>query len=54
VLRGGYKFFYDEESYSFGAGILPQASVPAGIDFSYSHYGRLGNIVRFSLFLELK
>ena len=50
-LRGGYKFLYDEESYSVGLGWYGRESLslPVGISFSYSNYGRLGNIIRFSL-----
>lgn len=48
-LRLGYKFFYDEESYSIGFGIHPQLAFPLTLDFSYSDYGRLGKISRFSL-----
>jgi hypothetical protein len=53
TLRGGYKFFYDEESYSFGLGLNPQLDVPLNIDFAYSEYGRLGNILRFTLHLGM-
>jgi hypothetical protein len=54
TLRGGYKFYYDEETYSFGVGVNPQfASYPVNVDFSFSNYGRLGNIVRFTLQLGL-
>ncbi len=49
TLRGGYKFFYDEETYSLGLGVDPQLSVPVSFDFAYSAYGRLGNISRFTL-----
>jgi hypothetical protein len=51
VLRGGYKFLYDEESYSVGLGWYGRESLglPVGISFAYSSYGRLGNILRFSL-----
>ncbi len=49
TLRAGYKFFYDEESYSFGVGLNPQLSTPVDFDFSFSDYGRLGNISRFTL-----
>lgn len=52
-LRGGYKFFYDEESYSLGLGINPQLEVPVNFDFAFSDYGRLGNILRFSLQLGM-
>ncbi len=53
VLRGGYKFFYDEESYSFGIGLNPDIYIPMGIDFAFASYGRLGNILRFSLQLGI-
>ncbi len=48
-LRGGYKFFYDEESFNAGIGINGGAVVPVEVDFSLSSYGRLGTIVRFSV-----
>lgn len=48
TLRGGYKFFYDEEKFNFGIGINVPSEIPAAIDFSFSDYGRLGNILRFS------
>jgi hypothetical protein len=54
VLRGGYKFFYDEETYTLGAGLLPQASLPVSADFAFSDYGRLGKIIRFTVSLEMK
>lgn len=53
ILRGGYKFFYDEESYSFGVGLNPHLTTPVALDFAYSDYGRLGNILRFTLQLGL-
>ncbi len=49
TLRAGYKFFYDEESYSFGFGLDPKLSIPMSIDFAFADYGRLGNILRFTL-----
>lgn len=49
MIRGGYKFFYDEETYSFGLGINAEPVVPFSIDFSISNYGRLGNILRLTL-----
>ncbi|PIQ09192.1 MAG: hypothetical protein COW71_07835 [Ignavibacteriales bacterium CG18_big_fil_WC_8_21_14_2_50_31_20] len=49
MLRGGYKFFYDEESYSLGFGINPQIGSPINFDFAYSDYNRLGNIMRFTV-----
>ena len=53
TLRGGYKFFFDEDTYNFGIGINPNLSYPVNLDFSYSNFGRLGNIVRFTLQLGL-
>lgn len=52
-LRAGYKFFYDEESYSFGVGINPRFEMPATIDFAFADYGRLGSILRFTINLGL-
>lgn len=52
-LRAGYKFFYDEETFSLGFGINPNLSLPFSTDFSFSDYGRLGNILRFTLQLGL-
>jgi len=52
-LRGGYKFFYDEETYSFGFGLRSHFSMPVEVDFAYSAYGRLGNISRFTIHLGL-
>jgi hypothetical protein len=49
TLRAGYKFFYDEESYSFGFGLDPKLSFPLNFDFAFADYGRLGNILRFTL-----
>ena len=49
TIRGGYKFFYDEETYSFGLGINGEPLVPVSFDFSISNYGRLGNILRLTL-----
>ncbi len=53
TLRGGYKFFYDEETYSFGFGLNPQLEVPFNVDFAFSDYGKLGNIMRFTLQLGM-
>lgn len=52
-IRSGYKFFYDEETYSFGAGIKSNISIPVVIDFAFSDYGRLGKITRFTVQLGL-
>jgi hypothetical protein len=53
VLRGGYKFFYDEESYSFGIGVNTPVPFPLMLDFAFADYGRLGNITRFTLQLGI-
>lgn len=53
TVRGGYKFFYDEESLSLGLGVNPQFEFPLSLDFAYSDYGRLGNILRFTLQLGM-
>jgi len=49
ALRGGYKINADEESISFGAGIRSSvAGSDLAIDYSFSNFGLLGNINRFS------
>lgn len=50
-LRGGYKFKYDEEDLTLGAGLkmaLPQG-VGIKIDYAYANYGILNNTQRFSI-----
>ncbi|NUN69955.1 MAG: PorV/PorQ family protein [Bacteroidetes bacterium] len=49
VLRGGYKFFYDEESFTAGIGLDPKFTFPLQIDISYSDYGRLGAVTRLTI-----
>ncbi len=48
-LRGGYKFFYDEESYSAGIGIKTGSAYPLNFDFAYADYGRLGDVIRLTI-----
>ncbi len=48
TIRGGYKFFYDEESWSVGLGLKQSGPLPMGVDISYATYGRLGNLLRFT------
>lgn len=49
ALRGGYKINVDEESISFGAGIRTSvAGSDLAIDYSFSSFGLLGSINRFS------
>jgi hypothetical protein len=47
--RGGYKFFYDEETFNFGIGLNGHQLVPVEVDFALSNYGRLGNILRLTI-----
>ncbi len=49
ILRGGYKFFADEESYSLGLGINPGPGIPVSLDIAFSDYGRLGKISRLTV-----
>ncbi len=48
-LRGGYKFLYDEETYSFGIGVKGDFEIPVAADFAFANYGRLGNVLRFTV-----
>jgi len=55
-FRGGYKFFTDEETFSAGIGLkvnnfllAPSFAMPMMVDFSYSDYGRLGDVLRFTV-----
>lgn len=50
-LRGGYKFNYDEETFTAGAGINYFLSGLGGIvfDYAYTDNGRLGKISHFSV-----
>lgn len=54
ALRAGYKFFYDEETFSLGIGLALSTPLPMGVDFAYSDYGRLGDIVRVTLHAALE
>ncbi|MBU2446720.1 MAG: PorV/PorQ family protein [Bacteroidetes bacterium] len=49
TIRAGYKFFYDEETYSVGLGLNPKMYLPIAFDLAYSSYGRLGNVLRLTL-----
>lgn len=50
MLRGGWKFLYDEETFSLGVGLRGAgAGIPVGFDFAFADYGRLGNVLRFTL-----
>jgi hypothetical protein len=53
-LRGGYKFNYDEESFTFGGGLnLPITSYNFMLDYSFNEFGILGETHRFSLGFRL-
>ena len=53
VLRAGYKFLYDEESFSLGIGITLPGSWKTGFDVAYADYGRLGGVLRFTLHADI-
>ncbi|MBN2357212.1 PorV/PorQ family protein [candidate division KSB1 bacterium] len=49
-LRGGYKFNYDEEDLTLGAGIhLNVANTTVRLDYAYGKFGVFDNTQRFSL-----
>lgn len=49
-LRGGYKFNYDEQRFTFGAGIsYPFAGVLGTINYAYVDFGALTQVHMFSL-----
>ncbi len=53
AIRGGYKFNYDEEGLTAGIGLNGKPfGYPDEFDVSYTDYGRLGYVVRFSLSLR--
>lgn len=52
ALRGGYKFNADEQNFSFGAGVyVPISIAQFSFDYSYSNFGQLGSVQRFSIIL---
>ncbi len=53
-LRGGYKFNYDEESFTAGGGLnLPVTNYNLMIDYAFQEFGILGETHRFSLGFRL-
>lgn len=49
-LRGGYKFNYEEESFTAGGGIdLPITNYNLLLDYAFNDFGILGDVHRFSL-----
>jgi hypothetical protein len=49
-LRGGYRFGYDIEKATFGAGVaVPIGGLSVNFDYAYAMYDLLPNISRFSL-----
>lgn len=46
MVRGGYKFNYDEENLTGGVGL---SYTGLTFDVSYTEFGRLGSVVRFSI-----
>lgn len=54
-LRGAYMLNYDEDDFSFGAGIdLNVININARFDYSYSSYSILDNVHRFGVGFALK
>jgi hypothetical protein len=53
TLRYGHKFGYDEEDHSFGLGLRSNLGLPVDLDFAYVLFGRLGDVVRMSVQVEL-
>jgi hypothetical protein len=53
VVRYGHKFGYDEEDHSFGVGLRSNLGLPVDMDFAYVLFGRLGDVVRMSVQVEL-
>jgi hypothetical protein len=50
ALRGGYRFNYDEEGLTLGAGIdVEMHSLKIKVDYAYWNFGVLGNINLFTL-----
>lgn len=50
ALRGGYKFNYDEESFSAGVGFnVKLSNVRLKVDYAYSDFGVFDNVNRFSV-----
>lgn len=49
-LRGGYKFNYNEQSYTLGLGLNWNIEgIQTQVDFSYAYFGVLGNVLRYTL-----
>ncbi len=53
MIRYGHKFLYDEEDHSFGLGVRTNIGVAVEADFAYVLYGRLGDVLRFSIQMGL-
>jgi hypothetical protein len=53
-FRAGYKFGYDEQNISFGAGAKTQVgALTSQMDFAYTPFGKLGNVYCISLRLGM-
>jgi len=52
-LRGGYKFNYDEENFTFGFGLRGfGAGIPLSLDFAFVNFSRLGSVIRIGIGAE--
>ena len=53
TLRSGYRFNYDEESFTFGAGInVSILDTRLLFDYGYGDFGNLNNIQSFSCSIQ--
>jgi hypothetical protein len=53
ILRGGYKFFYDQEDLCFGGGLRFKIKARKfGIDFAYMNHEHLDTTFRYTLVME--
>jgi hypothetical protein len=50
TLRGGYRFNYDEESFTFGGGLrYSLGNMGARLSYAFVDFGRLMNVHMFSI-----
>ncbi len=54
VLRGGYKFNKDEETFSYGVGLkIPMGKIKLKIDYAYTNFIHLSDPMRLSVGISL-
>jgi len=53
-LRGGYKFNYDEQSWTGGLGLDTDIhEMPLGVSVGYNDYRRLGSVLKFTFYVGI-